>query len=233
MWDLTGTGVGWAAFGGLSWARVNVTDAGHGFAKPIDNISAKMESSELETDFPILWKDTGTGDMWAMVLLIAGTGAVSNVVRAKGTLAGNMCPGDTVPALATFSVKGSTATYTPSSVNLTNPQNFIGRTGDYVEMDFNRDTLEAEITGVIYRHEQFDQVNYEDTNHKIVRKRFTIATHFCGAGTDSDLLTFEQRSIVTGVNDGTTVITFPIENVWIVDPTETTDVTFDATLCGS
>lgn len=60
--------LGWGVIPNAAWAKVNVSDAGHTYAKP------KASVDELESDagtgFPIIWKESGTGaGKWAVVSL--------------------------------------------------------------------------------------------------------------------------------------------------------------------
>jgi hypothetical protein len=56
-----------ATVGGVAVCKVNVTNAGHGFASP--TTSAAQLLSGATGSFPILWKETGTGSKMAVVLL--------------------------------------------------------------------------------------------------------------------------------------------------------------------
>lgn len=64
---------GWMAIGGLIKARVDVSDEGHGFARPIYDQTEHLESATSGT--PITFKKTGTGKKWAQINLGAGGGA--------------------------------------------------------------------------------------------------------------------------------------------------------------
>lgn len=76
-------GVGWATIAGAAFAKVNITNAGHNFAKP------KATVAEFDSDgggvYPIIWKEATTGvDKWAVVLL---TGAGSSLRWGEATSA--------------------------------------------------------------------------------------------------------------------------------------------------
>lgn len=66
-----GSGVGYGVIPESSWAKVNVTDAGHGFAKIIT--AGTLFDSHAADGLPILWKQSGTGEKWAVVLLAPTT----------------------------------------------------------------------------------------------------------------------------------------------------------------
>lgn len=59
-------GVGLAAIAGVIQCRVNVTDAGHDFAKPSTSVAWQLDSDASE-GFPIVYKETGTGEKWAIL----------------------------------------------------------------------------------------------------------------------------------------------------------------------
>ncbi len=71
--------VGPFAVVGVVWAKLNITDAAHAFAKP------KASTAELESDastgFPVIWKESGTGSKWAVVSLQKD--APGNVIYAQ------------------------------------------------------------------------------------------------------------------------------------------------------
>lgn len=63
---------------GATWCKVNILDAAHQFATSIDADDTKLESSTAGVR--ILWKETGTGDKWAIVLLGTAPGGM-NVIH--------------------------------------------------------------------------------------------------------------------------------------------------------
>lgn len=56
---------------GATWCKVNVTDAGHGYAVAASGDTAKAVS-DAATGARILWKESGTGTKWAVVLIGGG-----------------------------------------------------------------------------------------------------------------------------------------------------------------
>lgn len=62
---------------GLSWCKVNVTSAADSHATTIDGDNTKLQGGGAGV--PILWKEAGTGDKWALVLL-GGGGSGSTLV---------------------------------------------------------------------------------------------------------------------------------------------------------
>lgn len=70
---------------GPTWCQVNVSDAAHTFAKP------KASSAELASDAAsgarIIWKQTGTGTKWALVLL-GGGGSAEKLRLVRGQSVG-------------------------------------------------------------------------------------------------------------------------------------------------
>jgi hypothetical protein len=72
--------VGYGHIPQASWALVNVTNAGHDFAK-VDS-GTELES-DAATGFPIIWKESGTGSgKWAVIKLSA-PGDTGNVIYAQ------------------------------------------------------------------------------------------------------------------------------------------------------
>ncbi|MGD9632648.1 MAG: hypothetical protein AB7I57_18300 [Pirellulales bacterium] len=66
-----GTGVGEAIIPQAYWVKVNVTNATHTFAKVITG--GTIFDSDAAATYPILWKQSGTGEKWAVVLLQAAS----------------------------------------------------------------------------------------------------------------------------------------------------------------
>lgn len=76
---------GWGIIPNSWWAKVNVSDADHTFAK------AKASVDELESDastgFPIIWKESGTGaGKWAVVSLAKPGGSSLRWGQADGAI---------------------------------------------------------------------------------------------------------------------------------------------------
>jgi len=69
--------IGEGIIAGAAVVQINVSDPTHGFALPADGNSAAL-TSDSAGGVPILWKDTGTGLKWAVVLL-GGGGAVQSI----------------------------------------------------------------------------------------------------------------------------------------------------------
>ena len=53
---------------GLAICQINVTDAAHIYAQLTDGDATKL-TSDATQGFPILWKDSGTGTLWAVIRL--------------------------------------------------------------------------------------------------------------------------------------------------------------------
>ncbi len=66
-------GAGYGHVRQAAWAKVNVTDADHEFAEAVEDETVLQSADSGE--FTILWKESGTGEKWAVVLL--GGGGVS------------------------------------------------------------------------------------------------------------------------------------------------------------
>lgn len=56
---------------GMTWAKVNVTDEDHTTAGPADG--EPLLQSGVANRTPIIWKQAGTGEVWALVLLGGGS----------------------------------------------------------------------------------------------------------------------------------------------------------------
>ncbi len=79
-------GVGYGFIPNATWAKVNVSDAGHKFAKPKASV-AELESGG--SGYPIIWKESGTGaGKWAVVSLVKSS--TMNVIhgQAVGAVSG-------------------------------------------------------------------------------------------------------------------------------------------------
>jgi predicted RecA/RadA family phage recombinase len=76
--------IGRVAVAGVVQAKINVTDAGHGFAKARNADMAQLESSATG-DVQILWKESGIGaGKWAIVRFGTGAGASFRLGVATG-----------------------------------------------------------------------------------------------------------------------------------------------------
>lgn len=69
---------------GVSAVRIDMTDAAHAFAKPIDGDPTKLVSSAAGP-FRILYAESGTGTKWAAVYFPVSSGATGNVRIVKVT----------------------------------------------------------------------------------------------------------------------------------------------------
>lgn len=76
--------VGPFAVVGVVWAKLNITDEAHTFAKPKAS-TAELESS-ASTGFPVIWKEAGTGSKWAVVSLQGGSGSSLQLFRSTTTI---------------------------------------------------------------------------------------------------------------------------------------------------
>lgn len=75
--------VGRAVAVGLAHAKVNVSNAAHTFATTVNGTGQYLASS-ASSGMPILWKESGTGILWAMVALngaVSGSGTVNYVTK--------------------------------------------------------------------------------------------------------------------------------------------------------
>lgn len=59
------TNLGWCVIPGATWAKVNITNEDHRFAEP--GATTSYLESKLFRGLPIVWKETGTGEKWAIV----------------------------------------------------------------------------------------------------------------------------------------------------------------------
>ena len=81
--------IGRVAVAGVVQAKVNITDAGHGFATAKDGDLTQL-SSAASGDAQILWKESGTGaTKWAIVRFGAGAGASIRLGKVTGTWSKN------------------------------------------------------------------------------------------------------------------------------------------------
>ena len=119
--------IGRVAVAGVVQAKVNITDAGHGFATAKDGDLTQL-SSAASGEVQILWKESGTGaSKWAIVRFggAAGASSGSRLGKVTGTWAKN----------ATASVQqysGAGAIVTGSSfVAINRAQTVTGPTGGF------------------------------------------------------------------------------------------------------
>ena len=81
--------IGRVAVAGVVQAKINITDAGHGFAKAKDGDLTQLSSADTG-DAQILWKESGTGaSKWAIVRFGAGAGASIRLGKVTGTWSKN------------------------------------------------------------------------------------------------------------------------------------------------
>lgn len=77
--------IGRVAVAGVVQAKINITDAGHGFAKAKDGDLTQLSSGDTG-DAQILWKESGTGaSKWAIVRFGSGAGASIRLGKVTGT----------------------------------------------------------------------------------------------------------------------------------------------------
>ena len=118
--------IGRVAVAGVVQAKINITDAGHGFAKAKDGDLTQLSSADTG-DAQILWKESGTGaSKWAIVRFGGAAGSAgSRLGKVTGTWAKN----------ATASVQqysGAGAIVTGSSfVAINRAQTVTGPTGGF------------------------------------------------------------------------------------------------------
>lgn len=81
--------IGRVAVAGVVQAKINITDAGHGFATAKDGDLTQL-SSAASGDAQILWKESGAGaSKWAIVRFGAGAGASIRLGKVTGTWSKN------------------------------------------------------------------------------------------------------------------------------------------------
>lgn len=104
---------------GAAWAKVNVGDADHTYAKP------KASTAELESDgsagFPIIWKESGTGaGRWAVVSLSKPGGV--NIIhgQAVGAVSGGTFDIDNIELKNGVDPRSDTSS-TTETVEVENP----------------------------------------------------------------------------------------------------------------
>jgi hypothetical protein len=109
MEPLPNGNTGRAAIAGPVQVQVNVTNAAHTFATTTNGDNTKLTSASdnyTNAGVPILWKQSGTGTKWAVVLLPAilnaqgAAGAVSSVSNSDGTLTISPTTGAVVASIA-------------------------------------------------------------------------------------------------------------------------------------
>jgi predicted RecA/RadA family phage recombinase len=122
--------IGRCAVAGVVQAKVNVTDASHGFAKAKDGDLTQLSSADTG-DAQILWKESGTGaSKWAIVRFGAGAGASIRLGKVTGTWS----KGSTVTVTqwkgdGSAAVSGPSGPLTFSAIN--RAQTVTGPTGGY------------------------------------------------------------------------------------------------------
>jgi hypothetical protein len=78
--------IGLARISGDSFCKIDVVDAGHGFADAITADYAKLRSQAAAGPAQILWKESGTGTKWAFVRFnAAGFGTIASINDQTGT----------------------------------------------------------------------------------------------------------------------------------------------------
>lgn len=117
-------GFGIAAIAGVVQCRVNVSDAGHAFAKPSTSTAWELESDAAE-GFPIVYKASGTGVVWAIVEVrevapATAGGVFAAVVTGSSTTANDWEFAYTIKAAATLSGASSAWTTTGPDLNAYN-----------------------------------------------------------------------------------------------------------------
>lgn len=77
---------GWGVIPNATWAKVNVSDAGHNFAQPKASVD-ELESSGT-VGYPVIWKESGTGaGKWAVVSLCKSSSATLIIGLVTSTIA--------------------------------------------------------------------------------------------------------------------------------------------------
>ncbi len=94
---------GVAVVTGPAWTYVDVTDADHNYAKPVAGSSTYLESTDNKSWFPIMWRESGTGMLSALVRMgysaSADGGSVSlaktqNQGQTAGVVSVKLCDAD-------------------------------------------------------------------------------------------------------------------------------------------
>lgn len=118
---IIGQTIGRAVVSGMAVVKVNVTDAAHAYATPIVGDTAKLVSGATGA-VPIVFKESGTGVKWAVVLLPAAGAAASSDPDASVSVRGYVSTGTqsfagvktfaSIPLAGAWGFTGSSATLT-------------------------------------------------------------------------------------------------------------------------
>jgi predicted RecA/RadA family phage recombinase len=121
--------IGRVAVAGVVQAKINVTDAGHGFATAKDGDLTQLTSA-ASGDAQILWKESGTGaGKWAIVRF-GGAGASIRLGKVTGTWSKNATASVTQwKGDGSYQVTGPSGPLTFSAIN--RAQTVTGPTGGY------------------------------------------------------------------------------------------------------
>lgn len=122
--------IGRAIIVGLAVAKVNVTDAAHKFAKPVNTNTTKFDSDAAE-GFPLIWGvHTGTQPSWCAILLGSGPAGESTMIIARALA-------DVIETTSSFSCKvKATICGSPQTFNTTITVENL-RAGNYITPDDN------------------------------------------------------------------------------------------------
>lgn len=112
-----------AALSGLVPVKVNFGDAGDAFADVYDGDATRLKSNPETGAVQIVWKESGTGDKWALVRFGGGGGA--------GTL---ILPGNLNEDLASADAEVDVLIDGEVIEDVLNPLCLAGESGDYCEV---------------------------------------------------------------------------------------------------
>lgn len=122
--------IGRVAVAGVVQAKINITDAGHGFATAKDGDLTQL-SSAASGEVQILWKESGTGaSKWAIVRFGGAAGAAIRLGKVTGTWSKNATASVTQwKGDGSAAVSGPSGPLTFSAIN--RAQTVTGPTGGY------------------------------------------------------------------------------------------------------
>jgi hypothetical protein len=122
--------IGRVAVAGVVQAKINITDAGHGFAKAKDGDLTQLTSADTG-DAQILWKESGTGaGKWAIVRFGGAGGASIRLGKVTGTWSKNATASVTQwKGDGSYQVTGPSGPLTFTAIN--RAQTVTGPTGGF------------------------------------------------------------------------------------------------------
>lgn len=103
---------------GLTWCKVNVTNAAHAYATAINGDNTKVQSATAGV--PIVWKESSTGEKWALLLLGALSPA-AGLQWGQSTTAITAATAWATPGTGTVQFKDAAGSNDGSPVTVKNP----------------------------------------------------------------------------------------------------------------